>query len=122
MLRRVSVLVLSLSFVPGGLTGLLFDQRFGLIANAPVLLFGFAGLLLMLRRRRDALGGIAGPRLALELLFVVVPYLVTATSYAMWWAGWSAPARFASSARTPGAMPFTWSARPGSDSALSTAV
>ena len=39
-----------------------------------------------------------GRRLALELLFVIVPYLVTATSYAMWWAGWSAPARFANPA------------------------
>ena len=37
----------SLAFVPGGLTGLLFDERFGLVANAPVLLFGFAGLVLM---------------------------------------------------------------------------
>ena len=37
-------------------------------------------------------------RLAAELLFVIVPYLLTATSYAMWWAGWSAPARFANPA------------------------
>ena len=28
----------------------------------------------------------------------MVPYLLTATSYAMWWAGWSAPARFANPA------------------------
>ena len=32
--------------------------------------------------------------LALELLFVVVPYLLTVTHFAMWWAGWSPPARF----------------------------
>ncbi len=88
----------SLAFVPGGLTGLLFDQRFGLVANAPVLLFGFAGLILMLRRRTEIDGAPGGRRLALELLFVIVPYLVTATSYAMWWAGWSAPARFANPA------------------------
>jgi hypothetical protein len=42
--------------------------------------------------------GLADRRLALELLFVTVPYLLTATSYAMWWAGWSAPARFANPA------------------------
>jgi hypothetical protein len=42
--------------------------------------------------------GLADRRLALELLFVMVPYLLTATSYAMWWAGWSAPARFANPA------------------------
>jgi hypothetical protein len=33
-------------------------------------------------------------RLALELLFVVVPYLLTVTHFAMWWGGWSPPARF----------------------------
>jgi hypothetical protein len=33
-------------------------------------------------------------RLALELLFVVIPYLLTVTHFAMWWAGWSPPARF----------------------------
>ena len=32
--------------------------------------------------------------LALELLFVVIPYLLTVTHFAMWWAGWSPPARF----------------------------
>lgn len=84
------------AFIPGGITGLLFDQRFGLIANAPVLLFGAAGLAIMLRRDPGPSGG--GRRLALELLFVIVPYLLTATSYAMWWAGWSAPARFANPA------------------------
>jgi hypothetical protein len=80
----------SVEFIPGGLTGLLFDQRFGLIANAPVFAFAIVGIGLMLRAKVTG-----GRRLALELLFVIVPYLLTATSYAMWWAGWSAPARFA---------------------------
>ncbi len=93
----------SLAFIPGGLAGLLFDQRFGLIANAPVLFVGFAGLVMMLRMPRASppapgSSGLADRRLALELLFVMVPYLLTATSYAMWWAGWSAPARFANPA------------------------
>jgi hypothetical protein len=79
----------SLSFIPGGLAGLLFDERFGLLANAPVLVCAIGGLGLMLRSRQ---------RLAFELLFVILPYLLTATSYAMWWAGWSAPARFANPA------------------------
>jgi hypothetical protein len=97
----------SLAFIPGGLTGLLFDQRFGLLANAPVLLCGVAGLALMFRRpatkaERDS---IANGRLALELMFVLVPYLLTATSYAMWWAGWSAPARFANPAVFAFAIP-----------------
>ena len=88
----------SLGFIPGGLAGLLFDQRFGLIANAPVLVIGVAGLGMMLRMGRQGATGLADRRLALELLFVMVPYLLTATSYAMWWAGWSAPARFANPA------------------------
>jgi hypothetical protein len=86
----------SISFVPGGLAGLLFDQRFGIFANAPVLVCAAAGLFMMLRTRRDPDPvGLADSRLALELLFVLVSYLLTATSYAMWWAGWSAPARLA---------------------------
>jgi hypothetical protein len=88
----------SLSFIPGGLTGLLFDQRFGLIANAPVLAFAVVGIGLMLVGKLPATGGSRGRRLGLELLFVIVPYLLTTTSYAMWWAGWSAPARFANPA------------------------
>jgi hypothetical protein len=98
-----SVREFSLGFIPGGLAGLLFDQRFGLVANAPALIVGLAGLLMMrtISRRAPSApdsGGLADRRLALELLFVMVPYLLTATSYAMWWAGWSAPARFANPA------------------------
>jgi hypothetical protein len=103
----------SVAFIPGGLAGLLFDQRFGLIANAPVLLFGFVGLGMMMRRHDvDPAEGAADRRLALELLFVLVPYLLTATSYAMWWAGLSAPARFANPAvlmlAIPCAAAWSW--------------
>ena len=82
----------SAAFIPGGMAGLLFDQRFGLLANAPVLICGVTGAVLMLRGRTGSAGS---RRLAVELLFVVVPYLLTVTNYAMWWGGWSAPARFA---------------------------
>ena len=106
----------SLGFIPGGLAGLLFDQRFGLIANAPVLAIGVAGLVMMLRTASSSAAepgssGLADRRLALELLFVTVPYLLTATSYAMWWAGWSAPARFANPAVPALAIPcaVAWS-------------
>lgn len=74
------------SFVPTGVGGLLLDQSFGLAANAPVLLVGLALFVPFVRRR---------PRLGLELLAVVVPYLALAGSYPMWWGGYSAPARFA---------------------------
>lgn len=77
----------SASFIPGGLAGLFFDQRFGLLAYAPVLMVAFSGLLFMIRDRHRR-------RLGLELLFVVVPYLLAVTHFAMWWGGHSAPARF----------------------------
>src|SRR5262249_20642213 len=77
----------SASFIPGGLTGLFFDQRFGLLAYSPVLVVAFAGLGAMVRDRRSR-------RLGLELLFVLVPYLIAVTHFAMWWGGHSAPARF----------------------------
>jgi hypothetical protein len=77
----------SLVWVPGGLAGLLFDQRFGLLPYAPVLACAFAGLVLMTRQRDSR-------RLAFELVFVMVPYLITVTHFPMWWAGWSPPARF----------------------------
>ena len=73
--------------------------------GAPV---GVIGLILMMRLRRSqdaGADGLADRRLAFELLFVLVPYLLTATSYAMWWAGWSAPARFANPAVLTLAIP-----------------
>jgi hypothetical protein len=75
------------SFIPGGMAGLFFDQRFGLLAYAPVLIIAFAGLAAMVMQPRWR-------RLGLELLFVVVPYLLAVTHFAMWWGGRSAPARF----------------------------
>jgi hypothetical protein len=77
----------SVSFIPGGIAGLFFDQRFGLLAYAPVLMAAFSGLVFMVSDRRWR-------RLGLELLFVLVPYLLGVTHFAMWWGGHSAPARF----------------------------
>jgi hypothetical protein len=77
----------SVRFVLDGLGGLLFDQRFGLFAYAPVLIVSFIGVGIMLRRR-------VWRRYAAEQLFVIVPYLIVVTSVAMWWGGHSAPARF----------------------------
>jgi hypothetical protein len=77
----------SFEFVPGGLAGLFFDQRFGLFAYAPVLICAIAGIGVMLARR-------AWRRHALEMLFVMLPYLLVVTYVAMWWGGRSAPARF----------------------------
>ena len=103
----------SFSFVPGGLGGLLFDQRFGLVTYAPVMAVACAGLVLMLRRRETR-------RLGLELLFVVVPYLTLVTHFAMWWGGWSPPARFFAAVlplfAVPAAAAWTFAERPASRS------
>ncbi len=90
----------SLGNIPLGLAGLLFDQRFGLLLNAPVLLWGMVGLLVLLFPRRFLRTGEHADsegwsRLAFELLFVASPYLMTVTHFTMWWGGWSAPARLA---------------------------
>ena len=73
--------------VPGGLAGLLFDQRFGVLTYAPVLGLALIGIGAMLVKPGSR-------RLGLELVFVITPYLLTVTHFAMWWGGWSAPARF----------------------------
>jgi hypothetical protein len=77
----------ALSYIPGGLAGLFFDQRFGVLVYAPVLFCAFAGVVVMIRQREFR-------RLGLELSFVVVPYLLAVTHFAMWWGGTSAPGRF----------------------------
>jgi len=75
------------SYIPGGLAGLFFDQRFGVLVYEPVLICAIGGLAVMVRDR-------ARRRLGLELLFVVIPYLLAVTHFAMWWGGTSAPGRF----------------------------
>ncbi len=78
----------SISYAPGGLLALLFDQQYGLVAYAPVL--AFAGLEL-LRRRRKATGF---PTIA--TCAIAFAYLIASTTYWMWWVGNPAtPARLA---------------------------
>ena len=83
---NVPSMSLSTETLARGVPGLLFDQQFGIIPNAPVFLCAFAGLLVMLWQ---------GPRrLAVELLFIAVPYLLIAASFTSWWGGTTAPARY----------------------------
>ena len=82
----------SFAFLPNGLGGLLFDQGFGLLATAPVLAFALGGF----HRTR---------RLGLEWLVVAAPYLLAVTTFAMWWAGMSGPARFLVPLLLPLAIP-----------------
>ena len=71
----------SFAYLPDGLGGVLFDQGFGLLATAPALVIAIAGF----ARTK---------RLALEWIVMAVPYLLSVTTFAMWWAGTSGPARF----------------------------
>ena len=67
-----------------GFPGLLFDQQFGLIPNAPVYGFALVGVLaatLMLRRW------------GWETIVLTVPYMTAVGTYQMWWGGTSVPAR-----------------------------
>jgi hypothetical protein len=75
----------ALANAPRGLTGLAFDQQFGLLPNAPVYLCAALGFLPLLRRHA---------RLAIEWLAVIVPYTLAVAAFEMWWAGTSSPARF----------------------------
>ena len=75
----------SVSYIGRGMAGLLIDQQHGVITTAPVYAIAIAGMWPLFRLRR---------RLAIELLLIVVPYLVAVSTYAMWWGGTSAPARF----------------------------
>ncbi len=68
-----------------GLTGLLGDQQFGLLTSAPIYLAAGVGLLPLARRHL---------RLTLELVVLAAVYTAAVASYAMWWGGFSAPARF----------------------------
>jgi hypothetical protein len=82
--------------VPRGIVGLLFDQQFGLLPNAPVYLCAFAGFVPLARRNR---------RVAAELAFVILPYTLAAAAFYMWWGGFSSPARFISSVLLPLSIP-----------------
>jgi hypothetical protein len=88
-----------LGFLPNGLGGLLFDQGFGLLATAPVLAIACAGF----ARTR---------RLFLEWLVMALPYVLTVTTFATWWAGMSGPARLFVPLLLPLAIPaacaWTW--------------
>ena len=90
----------AVSNIVRGAPGLLFDQQFGLLPNAPIYLCAFTGLVVMLWR---------GPRrLAVELLIVTLPYFLVVTCFYMWWGGTSAPARFLVPIALALVIPISW--------------
>ncbi len=70
-----------------GAPGLLFDQEYGIVAYAPVLMVALAGLLLMLRSGVDSAGR------AVEITLVLGALLVTVGGFHIWWGGSAAPGR-----------------------------
>jgi hypothetical protein len=86
-----------------GMPALFFDQQFGMLPTAPVYACCLAGLVMLAVRNR---------RLALELCAVGVAYLAAVSSFQMWWAGDSAPARFLAPMVPLFSIPaaFLWSA------------
>jgi hypothetical protein len=91
--------------LPRGVSGLLFDQQFGVMPNAPVYLCAALGSIALARR---------APRLLIELLLVIVPYSLSVAAYQMWWAGYSSPARFIVPIVLPLAIPAAvWFAQAG---------
>jgi hypothetical protein len=82
-----------------GFPALLFDQQFGVLPNAPIYAFCFAGLIALARRR---------PRIAVELTLIALPYMLAVSAFHMWWAGSSAPARFFAPVLPVLAIPAAW--------------
>jgi hypothetical protein len=78
---------LSVSFIPRGLLGLLFDARLGLLWFAPVYLVALPGAWVLVRRPETR-------RLGLWLSAIAVAFVLSTTRFYMWWGGASAPARF----------------------------
>ncbi len=87
----------SLGYIARGLAGLLIDQQHGVITTAPIYAIAMAGMWPLFRLR---------PRLAIELLVIVVPYVVAVSTYAMWWGGTSAPARLVAAILPLAALPI----------------
>ncbi|MEO7157374.1 MAG: hypothetical protein ABI039_07430, partial [Vicinamibacterales bacterium] len=73
------------AYIVRGLLGLMVDQQFGVLTTAPIYVAAIVGAVPFVRKR---------PRLAFELLILVLIYTIAVASYAMWWAGAAAPARF----------------------------
>jgi hypothetical protein len=75
----------ALANVARGAIGLLIDQRFGVLPNAPVYACSALGFVTLGRTR---------PRLAGELALLAGAYGCAAAAFEMWWAGYSSAARF----------------------------
>ena len=88
----------SIAFAPGGIGGLLFDQQFGIVAFAPVLLAALAGSVAALRSPWRSV--------AIAAFVASIGYLAATGTYWMWWGGVPAPpARFLTAILPVAALP-----------------
>ena len=78
---------MTLQYLARGAPGLLFDQEYGVVAQAPILLVALVGFARMLRS--DG----AAARRALELMFILGALLVTVGGFHVWWGGSASPGR-----------------------------
>lgn len=92
-------LMLTVDQMRQGSVGLLFDQQFGFLTHAPVYLLAAAGFILLARHR---------PRLSIELALASLPYVVITASFAAWFGGVSAPARYLAALVPMAAAPIAW--------------
>jgi len=92
-------------FLPVGLPGLLFDQEYGVIAQAPALALAFVGLAGMFR------AGGEPRRRACELAFVFSALILVVGAFHIWWGGDAAPGRPLASGLLLLAPPLAWAAR-----------
>jgi hypothetical protein len=74
-------------YIPHGLLGIFFDQKFGLLIYSPIYLCAIAGVWMMLRNVRTRF-------LATVLLLAVAAFVGSTARLYMFWGGSSAPARF----------------------------
>jgi hypothetical protein len=82
-----SVSELTVANIPRSVLGLLGDQKFGLLAYAPVYLFAAAGAWYMWRDRHYR-------PVAAAFIATTLAYVASSGRLYMWWGGSSAPARF----------------------------
>lgn len=92
-------LMLTVDQMRQGGVGILFDQQFGFASHAPVYLLAATGFMLLARHH---------PRLSIELALASVPYVVITASFAAWFGGVSAPARYLAALVPIAVVPIAW--------------
>lgn len=85
-----------------GFPGLLFDQEYGVMALAPVLVVALAGLAMMWRERAAAIR-------SLEIIGVFSALLATVGAFHIWWGGSSSPGRPVTAGVLLFGLPVAWS-------------